>query len=289
MSHPRKAEFFGVPSPSVPRNEDDIFAEYFGRPSRPRNADDRKAEFFQVPSPSSVPKSKDDIFTEFFGFPSPSSVPKRKDDIFTEFFGNSIPSPGGDGGRGGGFLHHSGARKADPIETKLPCSLEHLYKGTTRKMKISREITDVSGKTMQVEEVLTVDVKPGWKKGTRIKFPEKGNAQPGVIPADLIFIIDEKPHPVFTREGNDLLVTLKISVLEAFTGYTVNLTTLDGRRLTIPVNCVIHPEYEEVVPMEGMPLQKDKTKKGNLRIKFNIKFPTSLSSAQKMGLKKLLG
>ena len=71
-------------------------------------------------------------------------------------------------------------------------------------------------------------------------------------------------------------------------GYTVNLTTLDGRNLTIPINNVIHPEYEEVVPREGMPISKDPTKKGNLRIKFNVKFPTRLTPAQKSKIKELL-
>ncbi|CAA6671530.1 unnamed protein product [Spirodela intermedia] len=56
---------------------------------------------------------------------------------------------------------------------------------------------------------------PGWKKGTKITFSEKGNEQPNVIPADLVFIIDEKPHEVFTREGNDLVTTQKISLAEA--------------------------------------------------------------------------
>lgn len=36
-------------------------------------------------------------------------------------------------------------QKAAPIENVLPCSLEELYKGTTKKMKISREIADPSG------------------------------------------------------------------------------------------------------------------------------------------------
>ncbi|KAL9300071.1 putative chaperone DnaJ, HSP40/DnaJ peptide-binding protein [Arabidopsis thaliana] len=283
---------------SHPRNADDIFSEFFGvsrpsGPSGPRNADDIYSEFFGVSSPSG-PRNKDDIFSEFFEVSNPSG-PRDKDDISAEYFG--VPSPSGSGssggreggGGGGGTMHHGGARKAAPVEKKLPCSLEDLYKGTTKKMKISREIAGVFGKTTQVQEILTVDVKPGWKTGTKITFSEKGNEQPGVIPADLVFIIDEKPHPVFTREGNDLVVTQKISVLEAFTGDTVNLTTLDGRRLTIPVNTVIHPEYVEVVPNEGMPLQKDQAKKGNLRIKFNIKFPTTLTSEQKTGLKKLLG
>lgn len=146
----------------------------------------------------------------------------------------------------------------------------------------------VCSKTMQLDEILTINVKPGWKKGTKITFPEKGNEHPNLTPADVVFIIDEKPHSVFTREGNDLIAIQKLSLAEALTGYTVNLTTLDGRNLTIPINNVIQPEYEEIVPREGMPLPKDPTKKGNLRIKFNIKFPTRLTADQKAGMKKLL-
>ncbi|GFP97111.1 Dnaj homolog subfamily b member 13 [Phtheirospermum japonicum] len=238
--------------------------------------------------------------------------PRNADDIFAEFFGFSGPFGGMGGGGGGGMRGgsrfsggsmfgddifssfgegrpmSSGPRKAPPIEQKLPCSLEDLYKGTTKRMKISREIFDASGKTLPVEEILTIDIKPGWKKGTKITFPEKGNEQPNVIPSDLVFIIDEKPHNVFTRDGNDLIVTQKISLAEALTGYTVHLTTLDGRNLTIPINGVISPNYEEVVPREGMPIPKEPTKRGNLRIKFNIKFPNRLTAEQKSGIKKLL-
>ena len=143
-------------------------------------------------------------------------------------------------------------------------------------------------KTIPVEEILTIEIKPGWKKGTKITFPEKGNEQPGITPADLVFIIDEKPHKLFTRDGNDLVITQKISLAEALTGYTVHLTTLDGRNLTIPINNVIHPTYEEIVPREGMPLPKEPTRRGNLKIKFDIKFPSRLTSDQKVGIKKLL-
>nr|POF08045.1 dnaj like subfamily b member 13 [Quercus suber] len=143
-------------------------------------------------------------------------------------------------------------------------------------------------KTLPVEEILTIEIKPGWKKGTKITFPEKGNELPNVLPADLVFIIDEKPHSTFTRDGNDLVVTQTISLVEALTGYTVRLTTLDGRSLTIPINNVIHPDYEEVVPKEGMPIPKDPSKRGNLRIKFKIKFPTRLTDEQKSGIKKPL-
>lgn len=236
--------------------------------------------------------------------------PRNADDIFAEFFGFSIPFGGMGGcvgggitgssfssgvfgddlfsGEGGGVGNEKAPHKAPPIENTLSCSLEELYKGTTKKMKISRDIFDLSGKTVPVEEILTINIKPGWKKGTKITFSEKGNEHPNVIPADLVYIIDEKPHSVFVRDGNDLVVTQTISLNEALTGYTLSINTLDGRGLTVPVDNVTHATYEEVVLREGMPIPKEPTKRGNLRIKFNIEFPTRLSADQKAVINKLL-
>ncbi|PPD96389.1 hypothetical protein GOBAR_DD06587 [Gossypium barbadense] len=43
----------------------------------------------------------------------------------------------------------------------------------------------------QESEILTIDGKPGWKKGTKITFLDKGNEQPNQLSADLL-----KPHPI---------------------------------------------------------------------------------------------
>ncbi|CAN6581448.1 unnamed protein product [Malus baccata var. baccata] len=240
-------------------------------------------------------RSPDDIFSEFFGVSGFGGMPDMGgsraggsraggnqfqrsmfgEDIFAQFRGGAEPSA-------------AAPRKAAPIERTLPCTLEDLYKGTTKKMKISRDVPDASGRTTTVEEILTIEIKPGWKKGTKITFPEKGNEQRGIIPADLVFIIDEKPHTLFKRDGNDLTITQKISLAEALTGYTAQLTTLDGRNLTVSITNIISPTYEEVVKGEGMPIPKEPSKKGNLRIKFNIKFPTKLTSDQKTNMKRLL-
>lgn len=140
-----------------------------------------------------------------------------------------------------------------------------------------------------MDEILKIDIKPGWKKGTKITFPEKGNQEPGVTPADLIFVVDEKPHPVFKREGNNLIVNQKISLVDALTGRTFNLTTLDGRSLTIPVNDVVKPNSELIIQNEGMPISKDPSKRGNLIINFDVVFPSRLSSEQKSELRRVLG
>eukprot|EP01018_Ginkgo_biloba_P015762 Gb_28289 [translate_table: standard] len=241
------------------------------------------------------PRNAEDIFAEFFGESSPFGGMGRMGGMGTR--GARFPDSmfGGFSGQESVFSSFGGGgapaepRKAKPVENKLPCTLEELYKGATKKMKISRIIADISGKTLPVEEILTIKIKPGWKKGTKITFPEKGNEQPNVVPADLIFVIDEKPHELYKRDGNDLVVTQKISLAEALTGYTVNLMTLDGRNLNIPIIDVIKPGYEKVVPKEGMPITKEPGKRGNLRIKFDIKFPTRLTAEQKSVIKKLLG
>lgn len=138
-------------------------------------------------------------------------------------------------------------------------------------------------------EILTIDVKPGWKKGTKITFQDKGNEQPNQLPADLIFVIDEKPHSMFMRDGNDLIVSYQVTLAQAIRGTTVELTTLDNRELSIPVTDIISPNYELVVSEEGMPIAKEPGNKGDLKIKFEVKFPTKLTTEQRSTLRSALG
>lgn len=73
-----------------------------------------------------------------------------------------------------GMNGRAGSRQDKTLEHQLPCTLEELYRGLTKKMRISRHVTDVSGKAQRVEETLAIEIKPGWKKGTKITFPRKG-------------------------------------------------------------------------------------------------------------------
>ncbi|TKY73427.1 DnaJ-like subfamily B member 4 [Spatholobus suberectus] len=221
--------------------------------------------------------------------------PRDADDIYAELFGPDVG--GGASSRRDGFFRTSNgagfgggaARKAAAVENALPCSLEDLYKGVKKKMKISRNVYDAFGKSRNVEEILTIEIKPGWKKGTKVTFPEKGNQEPGVIPADLIFVIDEKPHALYRRDGNDLVINQEITLLEALTGKTLDLTTLDGRSLMIPLTDIVKPGAEVVVPNEGMPISKEPGRKGNLRIKLDVKYPSRLTAEQKSDLRRVLG
>ncbi len=66
-----------------------------------------------------------------------------------------------------------------------------------------------------------------------------GDERPGTIPADIVFVISEKKHPVFEREGNDLTHTARLPLVDALCGATIKLTTLDGRPLTVRSNATM--------------------------------------------------
>ncbi|XP_041055236.1 dnaJ homolog subfamily B member 13 isoform X3 [Carcharodon carcharias] len=184
---------------------------------------------------------------------------------------------------GFGGLRGRGVKKQDPpIEKELYLSLEDLYHGCLKKIKISRRTMNEDGHTSSIKDkILTIQVKQGWKPGTKITFPNEGDQGPNNIPSDIIFVVKEKPHQWFCREENDLIFCAQISLAKALTGHTVEIETLDGRFLSIPINDIVHPRYTKVVPGEGMPLSKNPLQKGNLVIQFNIQFPEKLTTSKK--------
>lgn len=101
-----------------------------------------------------------------------------------------------------------------PVEHDLYVNLEDIAKGVTKRMKISRRVVGADGSVRKEEKVLTINVKPGWKSGTKITFQREGDQAPNKIPADIVFIIRDKPHPLFKREGSDLKYVAKITLKE---------------------------------------------------------------------------
>jgi molecular chaperone DnaJ len=86
--------------------------------------------------------------------------------------------------------------------------------------------------TVERSEPLEVRIKPGTRDGQRIRIPGKGNAGPhGGPPGDLYVIIRTENHPLFRREGDDIYLTVPVSVTEAAMGAKVEVPTIDGRAL----------------------------------------------------------
>ncbi|KAK1266699.1 hypothetical protein QJS04_geneDACA009131 [Acorus gramineus] len=181
-----------------------------------------------------------------------------------------------------------GRRKPPAVEKKLECSLEDLCFGCVKKMMITRDVISPDGKITKEQEFLKIKVKPGWKKGTKITFEGMGDERPGALPADIIFSISEKHHPLFKREGNDLVLAVEIPLIKALTGCTLSIPLLGGEKTSCSFDEVIYPGFEKVIRGQGMPDAQEKGGRGDLRIKFRISFPTKLSEEQRSGIVKLL-
>jgi len=148
-----------------------------------------------------------------FSFSDPES-------IFADFFRGGmgdddmggIPGFGGFGSRrtsgmGGGrgssgrFRDMNGVARAPTpevtvLERPLPLTLEELFKGTTKKMKIKRKKFDqTTGKQTSEDRILEVPIKPGLKAGSKIKFKDVGDQVEGGT-QDLHFIVEEVSSPL---------------------------------------------------------------------------------------------
>ena len=165
-------------------------------------------------------------FESFFSFGGPSGsrqtftfggpgghehMETDDDDPFANFGRPGFSNFGGMGGGGGGMPRRK--QQDSAIVKDLQVSLEDIYKGTTKKLKITRKVLNPDGRSTRTEDkILTIDVKPGWKAGTKITFPKEGDQTPNNVPADIVFVIKDKPHPVFTRDGTDIKYKATISL-----------------------------------------------------------------------------
>lgn len=224
--------------------------------------------------------------------------------------GGGGPAGGGMGGMPGGFGGMpfdmgGGGHGAEPeaeikdIEKPLAVSLEDLYKGATKKLKVGKRFLNGS----RDEKVLSVDIKPGWKKGTKVRFAGAGNEVVRGRSQDVVFVIDEKPHDVFSRSDNDLKTTMHMSLLDALdppkpgsAAWKRTLTTLDGRKVDIPLpkpkagSTTIQNGQEVRLAGEGMPISKTGGKsKGDLVVSWHVDLPDRLTDDQRVGIRKVLG
>lgn len=172
-------------------------------------------------------------FAQFFGSSNPfASFFDMSDNLFeksvfdtmdtdTDFF-----SPFGLGNRhglGGAFRSHSfnvhSPLKKEkvqdpPIEHDLYVTLEEINSGCIKKMKISRRVIQADGTPKKEDKYVHISIKRGWKSGTKVTFQKEGDQSrdQSKIPADIVFIIRDKPHPLFKREGSDLRYTARLTL-----------------------------------------------------------------------------
>uniref|UniRef100_A0A3P8VTG5 DnaJ heat shock protein family (Hsp40) member B1b n=1 Tax=Cynoglossus semilaevis TaxID=244447 RepID=A0A3P8VTG5_CYNSE len=230
------------------------------------------------------------MFSEFFGGRNPfdqffgsrnggNQEDMDTDDLFSRF---------GMGGSGmGGFPLKK--HQDPPVVHDLQVTIDEILAGCTKKMKISRKRLNPDGRTLRTEDkILELQIKKGWKEGTKITFPKEGDETPTNIPADVVFVLKDKPHPVFKRDGSDIIYPAKISLRDALCGSTINAPTLDGRTVPITTTDIVHPGMKRRISGEGLPYPKRPDRRGDLIVEFEVKFPERLSQSARDTIAKVL-
>ena len=142
-------------------------------------------------------------FSDLFGGGSPN-------DIFANLFG------------GGGVRR--GPRKGQDLQTESTITFKESVFGTTLELKLSTD----GGKP----QTITARVPAGVNDGAKIRV--KGKGAPGeASPGDLFILLSVKPHPIFSRKAENILLTLPVTFVEATLGADIKVPTLDGEEVTV--------------------------------------------------------
>lgn len=166
--------------------------------------------------------------------------------IFEKFFGNRSP-----------FTDNFDSQPAssvcnDPLDPTAPkdisvvlrCTLFEFYNGSLKEFKYHRNRLLPDGKTIEdVEETMTVEVKPGFDTDSVLTFKTRGHEAHAHHQSYLLVKFDliSQPEVNYKRKGNNLIYTHSLSLQNALISAPVQVKTLDGRIMNISLDQTITP------------------------------------------------
>ena len=211
-----------------------------------------------------------------------------------EVFESLLKGFGTGGARAGG---RRAPRRGQDIQHQVEVTLEEAYNGTRRVMELQSEQacpacqgmgrtkngvcqTCRGGGRVIKPRRLEVKIPAGVKDGSKVRVAGEGEQGQGGTPGDLYLVIKVAPHPLFKREGDDLLVDVPVSLVAAVLGGEVQVPTLKGSKLALR----IPPETQNgkifKLARQGMPRLGD-TSRGDMLAKMAVVVPTNLNDKER--------
>ncbi len=186
---------------------------------------------------------------------------------FSDFFNSLF---GGAGGFAAGGQRSARARGED-LEQPVEITLEEAYRGGQRTL-------EKDGRRLEVS------FPPGARTGTRVRLAGQGGA--GSVAGDLFLVLSVRPHPIFTRDGDDLTVEAPVDLYAALLGGEVRVPTLSGEVvLSIPPETQTGKKFR--LSGRGMPRLRVPNEHGDLYARVVVQIPTDLSERERELVKQL--
>lgn len=191
--------------------------------------------------------------------------------IFEQHFGPGHPFGDFFGGR---------PQRNKTINLQTEISLEDSHNGK----QMVANIRLPSGR----EQTIDLSIPPGVNDGTVLRLAGIGDDTfPNMPRGDIHLTVRIHNHPIFKREGDDLIKEININCIDAMLGKTINVDTINGSTLEVQLKPGTQPDQILSIPGYGMPNLQDNKVKGKLLLLIKISIPTFLSEHQKNLLQQI--
>ncbi|WP_339782655.1 DnaJ C-terminal domain-containing protein [uncultured Marinobacter sp.] len=154
---------------------------------------------------------------------------------FSDFFEQMFGGGQGPGRGAGGGFRQSVRMRGEDVLARLPLFLEEVFNGTEKQVSFAVHEADDHGRIVARQKTLKVKIPAGMREGQHLRL--KGQGSPGIgggDPGDLLIEVELAPHPLFSVEGRDVVVTVPVTPWEAALGATITVPTV-GSKVNVKV------------------------------------------------------
>eukprot|EP00343_Euplotes_focardii_P009477 CAMPEP_0205828060 /NCGR_PEP_ID=MMETSP0206-20130828/33971_1 /ASSEMBLY_ACC=CAM_ASM_000279 /TAXON_ID=36767 /ORGANISM="Euplotes focardii, Strain TN1" /LENGTH=274 /DNA_ID=CAMNT_0053129513 /DNA_START=91 /DNA_END=915 /DNA_ORIENTATION=+ len=142
-------------------------------------------------------------------------------------------------------------------------------------------------KVIKALDELTLEIDRGVSHGHIYEYDDEGDEYLNVKSSTINVKIEVIPDETFTRDGEDLRSTVKITLKEALLGFSKTIKHLDNHEVKLNKFGTTRPGFVQKIIGEGMPHFHLPAEKGDLYVKYEVEFPKTLSDKERALFKQL--
>ncbi len=181
---------------------------------------------------------------------------------------------------GAGKIHETRNTIMGQFSTTRECPT---CEGTGKIPKVKCEKCKGNGVVRQQEEIKIV-IPAGIDNGEMIRMPSLGEAIKGGASGDLYVKVHVKPHPLFKKEGMNLVMEMPLKLTDALLGKQIDIEMVDGKKLEVTVPAM--NATEQTLRVRGKGVATDRGS-GDLFIHVTATFPKKLSTKARKAIEDL--